>query len=262
MAISLGTCSMNTGQAFMHAPQVVQAQIASGETLSSPPSISGQAVGASSAAEARLSGRTHDKAVLIITGFLRNRYGQKRPLTLSASLAFEQTYNGIEGDSASAAEICALVSSLAGVSIRQDIAITGSVNQWGQIQAIGGVNEKVEGFFDVCRTVGLTGRQGVCIPQSNVRNLILRRDVRQAIADGEFHVYPIRTIDEGLELLTGFKAGSPEEEDTIHWRVEQRLSSMTEALKGLVGLHEARVISAGPPTREPPSPPRLPDEEP
>lgn len=212
--------------------------------------------------EARLSGRTHDKAVLIITGFLRNKYGQKRPLTLSASLAFEQTYNGIEGDSASAAEIYALVSALAEAPIRQDIAITGSVNQWGQIQAIGGVNEKVEGFFDVCRTIGLTGQQGVCIPQSNVRNLILRKDVRQAIADGEFHIYPIRTVDEGLELLTGFKAGSPDEEDTIHWMVDQRLDQMTETLKSLGGLREMRLVAGNGPMPEPPAPPKLPDDQP
>jgi ATP-dependent Lon protease len=212
--------------------------------------------------EARLSGRTHDKAVLIITGFLRNKYGQARPLTLSASLAFEQTYNGIEGDSASAAEIYALISNLAEVPIRQDIAVTGSVNQWGQIQAIGGVNEKVEGFFDVCRTVGLTGQQGVCIPQSNVKNLILRKDVRQAIADGEFHIYPIRTIDEGLELLTGFKAGSPDEEDTIHWRVDQRLTKMAELLRGFDGSRGMRFVSTAAPTPEPPAPPRLPDDEP
>jgi len=212
--------------------------------------------------EARLSGRTHDKAMLIITGYLRNEYGHKRPLTLSASLAFEQTYNGIEGDSASAAEIYALVSALAEVPIRQDIAITGSVNQWGQIQAIGGVNEKVEGFFDVCRTIGLTGQQGVCIPQSNIRNLILRRDVRQAIADREFHVYPIRTVDEGLELLTGFKAGSPDEEDTIHWKVDQRLGQMTETLRGLGGLREMRMMSSNATTPEPPAPPKLPDDQP
>lgn len=212
--------------------------------------------------EARLSGRTHDKAVLIIAGFLRNLYGQKRPLTLSASLAFEQTYNGIEGDSASAVEIYALLSNLAHVPIRQDIAVTGSVNQWGQIQAIGGVNEKVEGFYDVCRTVGLTGKQGVCIPQSNVKNLILRRDVRQAIADGDFHIYPIRTVDEGLELLTGFKAGSPDEENTIHWRVEQRLSSMMETLRGLGGMRETRIFPANQQVPGPPRPPRLPDDEP
>ena len=212
--------------------------------------------------EAKLSGRTHDKAVLIIGGFLRNKYGQKRPLTLSASIAFEQTYSGIEGDSASAAEIYVLVSNLAQVPIRQDIAVTGSVNQWGDIQAIGGVNEKIEGFFDVCRVIGLTGRQGVCIPQSNVKNLILRKDVRQAIADGEFHVYPIRTVDEGLELLTGFKAGSPEEEGTIHWRVEQRLDQMTETLRGLAATREIRMIPTAPEQPEPPAPPRLPDDQP
>ena len=212
--------------------------------------------------EAKLSGRTHDKAVLIIGGYLRNKYGRNRPLTLSASICFEQTYSGVEGDSASAAELYALVSNLAQIPIRQDIAVTGSVNQWGQIQAIGGVNEKTEGFFDVCRQVGLTGRQGVCIPQSNVRNLVLRKDVQQAIADGVFHIYPIHTIDEGLELLTGYKAGSPEEEDTIHWLVEQRLSRMTEQLKGFEGIRETRVIAAGPTAPEPPAPPKLPDDQP
>jgi lon-related putative ATP-dependent protease len=212
--------------------------------------------------EAKLSGPTHDKAVLILAGFLRNKYGQRKPLTLSASIAFEQTYNGVEGDSASAAELFALISNLARIPIRQDIAITGSVNQWGQIQAIGGVNEKVEGFYDVCRVVGLTGQQGVCIPQSNVRNLILRKDVQQAIADGEFHIYPIGTIDEGLELLTGYKAGSPDEEDTIHWLVEQRLSEMTEILRGLATMHETRMIPLAKPVPEPPAPPRLPDDQP
>jgi lon-related putative ATP-dependent protease len=212
--------------------------------------------------EAKLSGRTHDKAVLIIGGFLRNKYGQNRPLTLSASIAFEQTYNGIEGDSASAAEVYALLSNLAQVPIRQNIAITGSVNQWGQIQAIGGVNEKVEGFFDVCRAVGLTGRQGVCIPQSNIKNLILRKDVQQAIAEGEFHIYPIHTIDEGLELLTGFRAGSSDEEDTIHWLVAQRLDKMTEILRGLEGMRETRLITAVASPPEPPAPPRLPDDQP
>jgi ATP-dependent Lon protease len=200
--------------------------------------------------------------VLIITGYLRNKYGQRRPLTLSASITFEQTYSGIEGDSASAAEIYALVSNLAQAPIRQDIAVTGSVSQWGDIQAIGGVNEKIEGFFDVCRVVGLTGRQGVCIPQSNLKNLILRRDVRQAIADGEFHIYPIRTVDEGLELLTGFKAGSPEEEGTIHWRVERRLGQMIETLQGMAGLRETRIMSATQEQREPPAPPPLPDDQP
>ncbi len=212
--------------------------------------------------EARLSGRTYDKAILIITGYLRNTYGQHRLLTLSASIAFEQMYNGIEGDSASAAELFALISSLAQVPIRQDIAVTGSVDQWGQVQAIGGVNEKIEGFYDVCRQVGLTGQQGVCLPQSNVRNLILRKDVQQAIADGEFHIYPIRTIDEGLELLTGFKAGSSDEEDTVHWLVEQRLGQMADQLRSLQIAAPTRVIAPGAPTPEPPAPPRLPDDQP
>jgi lon-related putative ATP-dependent protease len=212
--------------------------------------------------EAKLSGRTHDKAVLIITGFLRNLYGRSRPLTLSASICFEQTYSGVEGDSASAAELFALISNLAQVPLRQDIAITGSVNQWGQIQAIGGVNEKTEGFFDVCREVGLTGQQGVCIPQSNVRNLILRKDVQQAITDGLFHIYPIRTIDEGLELLTGYQAGRVDQPDTLHWLVDQRLTKMMERLKGFETMRETRVITTGPTAPEPPAPPKLPDDQP
>jgi ATP-dependent Lon protease len=212
--------------------------------------------------EAKLSGRTHDKAVLIIGGYLRNVYGRNRPLTLSASICFEQTYSGVEGDSASAAELYVLLSTLAQIPIRQDIAVTGSINQWGQIQAIGGVNEKTEGFFDVCREVGLTGHQGVCIPHSNVRNLILRKDVQQAIADGVFHIYPVSTIDEGLEVLTGFKAGSADEEDTIHWLVSQQLTRMMEQMKGFEGLRETRVIATGPSAPEPPAPPRLPDDQP
>jgi ATP-dependent Lon protease len=153
--------------------------------------------------ESHLSGSIHDKGVLILAGYLRNRFGQHQPLALSASICFEQSYGGVEGDSASSAELYALLSRLTDKPLRQDLAVTGSVNQWGEIQAIGGVNEKIEGFYDVCRAIGLTGTQGVVIPEANVRHLILRRDVIDAVAQGRFHVYPIRTVDEGLSLLIG-----------------------------------------------------------
>jgi ATP-dependent Lon protease len=152
--------------------------------------------------ESHLSGSTHDKGVLILAGYLRNRFGQHQPLALSASICFEQSYGGIEGDSASSTELYALLSRLTDTPLRQDLAVTGSVNQWGEVQAIGGVNEKIEGFYDVCRVIGLTGTQGVLIPESNVRHLILRHDVIDAVAQGKFHIYAVRTIDEGLSLLS------------------------------------------------------------
>jgi ATP-dependent Lon protease len=212
--------------------------------------------------EAKLSGSTHDKGVLILAGFLRNTYGRRSPVTLSASICFEQNYGGVDGDSASSAELFALLSNLAEVPLRQDIAVTGSVNQWGQIQAIGAVNEKIEGFYDVCRQIGLTGEQGVCIPQSNVRNLVLRDDVRQAVAEGRFHIYPIHTIDEGLELLTGFKAGLSEVSDSLHGRVADRLRIMSDAVRGYGRDHETRVVPAGPPESPPPGPPKIPGDQP
>jgi ATP-dependent Lon protease len=212
--------------------------------------------------EAKLSGSTHDKGLLILSGYLRNLYGQQRPLALSASICLEQSYGGVEGDSASSTELFALLSNLAQVPLRQDIAVTGSVNQWGQIQAVGGVNEKIEGFFDVCRVVGLNSRQGVCIPASNVRNLVLRHDVRQALADGEFHVYPIETVDQGLELLTGKKAGSTQEEGTLHWVIDQRLDNMAKTLHRFASPHESRLISASPPPPEAPGPPKTPGDQP
>jgi predicted ATP-dependent protease len=212
--------------------------------------------------EAKLSGSTHDKGVLILAGYLRNTYGQDKPLALSASLCFEQSYGGVDGDSASSTELFALLSNLAQVPLRQDIAVTGSVNQWGQIQAIGGVNEKVEGFFDVCRLTGLTGNQGVCIPASNVKGLILRDDVRKAIADGDFHVYAIETVEEGLELLTGFKAGSPEEEGTLHRLVDERLRSMAEDLRAFGAARETRVVAPAGMEEKPPEPPKTPDDQP
>jgi lon-related putative ATP-dependent protease len=178
--------------------------------------------------EAKMSGKTYDKAVLIVSGYLRQTYAQDFPLSLSASLSFEQSYSGIEGDSASAAEVFALISSLSGIPLRQDLAVTGSVNQFGEIQPIGGVNEKIEGFFYTCREVGLTGHQGVVIPQQNVDNLVLNRDITGAVREGRFHIHPIRTIDEGLELLTGVRAGTAEEEGTIHHRAAQRLRKLAK----------------------------------
>ncbi|HXG18666.1 MAG TPA: ATP-binding protein [Methylomirabilota bacterium] len=181
--------------------------------------------------ESRLSGSIHDKGLLILAGYLRNRYGQDKPLALSASLCFEQSYSGVEGDSASSTELYALLSRLANLPVRQDIAVTGSVNQWGEIQAIGGVNEKIEGFFDICRVHGLTGKQGVMIPVSNVRNLVLRADVIEAVAQSQFHIYPIRTIDQGIELLTGVRAGSGEEDNTVNSLVSKRLRELAMGLK-------------------------------
>ena len=159
--------------------------------------------------EARMSGRTHDKGMLILAGFLGGRYAQERPLSISASIAFEQSYEGIDGDSASSTELYALLSSLTELPIKQAIAVTGSVNQRGEVQAIGGATLKIEGFFDVCRAMpgGLTGEQGVIVPAANVPNLMLREDVADAVAAGQFHIYPVRTIDEGIELLTGIPAG-------------------------------------------------------
>ena len=178
--------------------------------------------------ESHLSGSIHDKGMLILAGYLRNRFGQKQPLALSASLCFEQSYSGVEGDSASSTELYALLSRLSNVPLRQDLAVTGSVNQWGEVQAIGGVNEKIEGFFDVCRILGLTGRQGVLIPESNVRHLVLRRDVIEAVAQGQFHIYPVRTIDQGIEILTEIPSTATESVNVI---VEQRLKELAAGLK-------------------------------
>lgn len=178
--------------------------------------------------EAKLSGSTHDKGVLILSGYLRQMYAQDKPLTLSASVCFEQSYSGIDGDSASSTELYALLSRLANVPLRQDLAVTGSVNQWGDVQAIGGVNEKIEGFYDVCAERELTGTQGVLIPQANVRNLMLRADVVDAIAARRFHVYPVRHVDQGIELLSGMPAGSVDTPDTFHYKVNARLRQLAQ----------------------------------
>jgi lon-related putative ATP-dependent protease len=180
--------------------------------------------------EVALGGPLHSKGVLILAGFLGGRFGRNRPLSLNASLVFEQSYGGVDGDSASAAELFALLSVLAEAPICQSFAVTGSVDQRGQIQAIGGVNEKIEGFFDVCHAAGLSGEQGVVIPAANVGHLMLRRDVVAAAEEGRFSITPIDTVDEGIALLTGIAAGTPDAEgayppDTINGRVAARLDA-------------------------------------
>jgi lon-related putative ATP-dependent protease len=160
--------------------------------------------------EVALGGPLHSKGVLILSGFLGARFARRQPLALSASLVFEQSYGGVDGDSASSTEVYALLSALSGVPIRQSLAVTGSVNQHGEVQAIGGANEKIEGFFDVCMARQLTGDQGVLIPAANVKHLMLRQDVVDAVAEERFHIYPVSTIDEGIELLTGVAAGAPD----------------------------------------------------
>jgi len=158
--------------------------------------------------ESHLSGRFHDKGMQIISGYIRRMFAQDKPLSLDASLCFEQSYSGVDGDSASSTEIYALISALAGVPTRQDLAVTGSVNQQGDIQPIGGVNQKIEGFYDVCRLKGITGKQGVLIPAENVEDLMLREDLIEAVANGQFHIYPVTRIEQGIEILTGRCAGT------------------------------------------------------
>jgi lon-related putative ATP-dependent protease len=186
--------------------------------------------------EVELSGPIHSKGVLILSSYLGHKYAQSEPLTLSASLVFEQSYSGVEGDSASSTELYALLSSLSGYAIDQGIAVTGSVDQHGRVQPIGGVNQKIEGFFDVCQARGLTGGQGVIIPTANLRHLMLRQDVIDAVAAGQFHIWAIDTIDEGISLLTGLEAGALDEnglypEGTINRAVADRLAEMVKALK-------------------------------
>jgi predicted ATP-dependent protease len=187
--------------------------------------------------EANLSGRFHDKGVHIISGYLRRTFAQDRPLSLSASLCFEQSYSGVDGDSASSTEIYALLSALSDLPIRQDLAVTGSVNQQGDVQPIGGVNQKIEGFYDVCRLEGLTGKQGVLIPAQNVDDLMLRDDVIEAVSGGQFHISPVAKIEEGIEILTGVAAGNISngagkfEADSVFARVDARLQKMAETMK-------------------------------
>jgi predicted ATP-dependent protease len=190
--------------------------------------------------ESKLSGKAHDKGVLILGGFLGGKYAQQHPLSLSSSVCFEQSYDDVDGDSASSTELYAILSSLAEIPIRQSIAVTGSVNQNGEIQAIGGINYKIEGFFDLCRLKGLTGRQGVLIPRANLRNLMLRSDVVEAAQAGKFHIYAVGTIDEGIEVLTGVPGGERKRDGgypdgSVNERVQKKLLHYAEQQKQLAG---------------------------
>ncbi len=183
--------------------------------------------------EVEMSGPIHSKGVLILAGFLGSRYAAERPLSLSASLVFEQSYSGVDGDSASSAELYALLSAIGRIPLRQSLAVTGSVNQLGQVQAVGGVNEKIEGFFDLCERRDLTGDQGVLVPSANVKHLMLAERVVNAVADGKFHIYPVSKIDQGMEILTGLAMGDPDEEgeypkDSVNGMVQARLEELTE----------------------------------
>ena len=193
--------------------------------------------------EAEMSGPIHNKGVYILAGYLRGKYAQDKPITMSASLCFEQSYSGVEGDSASSTEIYALLSSISGLPLRQDIAVTGSVNQKGEIQPIGGVNEKIEGFFDVCKAKGLTGKQGVMIPYLNVDDLMLRKDVVQAVKEGKFHIYPVKAIDQGVEVLTGMEAGERQDgggfkEGTVNDLVDKKLRELGMKIREFEGGEE------------------------
>jgi predicted ATP-dependent protease len=186
--------------------------------------------------EANLSGRFHDKGVHIISGFLRTRFAQDTPLSLAASICFEQSYSGVDGDSASSTEVYALLSALSGLPLRQDIAVTGSMNQQGDIQAIGGVNEKIEGYYDVCKIQGLSGKQGVMMPASNVEDLMLREDILDAVVAGKFHIWPVEKVEQGIEILTGRAAGERDghgrfEEGTVFGLVDERLRAMAHTMK-------------------------------
>lgn len=186
--------------------------------------------------EAQMGGPIHTKGVLILGGYLANKYAQDKPLSLTAKLVFEQSYEGVEGDSASSTELYAILSALSGLPLRQSLAVTGSVNQKGEVQAIGGVNEKLEGFFELCKAKGLTGDQGAMIPASNVENLMLKEEIMEAAKAGNFRIFPVSTIDEGIEVLTGVAAGERRadgtyEEGTVNYRVNMRLREMAEKFK-------------------------------
>jgi predicted ATP-dependent protease len=182
--------------------------------------------------EATLGGPMHSKGVMILWGYLAGRFAEDAPLALAATLVFEQSYDAVDGDSASAAELFALLSALADAPLRQDLAVTGSVNQWGEIQAVGGVNEKIEGFFDVCAARGLSGSQGVLIPEANRQHLMLREDVVAAVREGRFNVSTIKTVDEGIALMTGLEAGQKGADGfgaaTVNGRVAARLRAFAE----------------------------------
>ena len=193
--------------------------------------------------EVKLSGPIHDKGVLILTGYLGGRYAHDKPLSFSASICFEQSYEGVEGDSASSTELYAILSALAGIPLKQGIAVTGSVNQLGKVQPIGGVNYKIEGFYAVCKAKGLTGEQGVLIPATNVRHLMLKEEVVEAVRAGRFHIWSVATIDQGIEILTGVPAGErgadgSYPEGTINFLVDKRLEEFGESMKKFSATHE------------------------
>ena len=199
--------------------------------------------------EVELSGPIHGKGVLILSGYLLRQYGRTGPLSLWASLVFEQSYSLVEGDSASLAELCVLLSAISGVPLRQDIAVTGSVNQHGQVQPVGGVAEKVEGFFDLCRGQGLSGTQGVLVPARNRRHLMLRDDVVEAVRTGQFHLWAADEVDDVLELLTRSPAGQADAtgiypEGTLHHSVAEQLLRFAATLKALAGPEEHRAEPA------------------
>jgi lon-related putative ATP-dependent protease len=190
--------------------------------------------------ETELGGAFHSKGVMILSSFLAERYAKSQPFSVAASLAFEQSYGPVDGDSASLAETCAILSSLADVPIRQNYALTGSLDQHGQVQPIGGVNEKIEGFFDVCKARGLSGEQAVIIPRPNVDNLMLRADVVDAVRSGRFHIHAVATVDETLHLLTGQEAGAPDTEggypaESVNGRIDRRLREFVEIQKRVAG---------------------------
>ena len=199
--------------------------------------------------EVELSGAIHSKGVLILASFLAARYSRNRPLSLSGSLVFEQSYGFVEGDSASLAELCALLSDLAQAPIKQSLAVTGSVNQFGQVQAIGGVNEKIEGFFDICKARGLSGEQGVLIPTANIKHLMLKREVRDAVSAGQFQIYAIDTVDEAIELLTGVPAGMPDAqgklpEGSINFRVAACVFELSLIRQEFAGVGEKAKVKS------------------
>ena len=173
---------------------------------------------------------------MILTGYLQGKYGGDKPLSLGASVGFEQSYSEVDGDSASSTELYALLSELSGLPISQSIAVTGSVNQAGEVQAIGGATQKIEGFYGVCKAHGLNGGQGVMIPRDNLKHLVLKDEVVQAVEDGKFSIYAVSTIDEGIEILTGVPAGEPDDkggypEGTVHYLVEQRLEDLAKSAR-------------------------------
>lgn len=186
--------------------------------------------------EVEMGGPVHSKGVLILTGYLGQKFARDKPSSLAARLVFEQSYEGVEGDSASSTELYALLSALSGLPVKQEIAVTGSVNQQGEVQAIGGVNQKIEGFYDVCKVKGLTGKQGVIVPESNVKNLMLREDVVEAVRSGKFHIWTVKTVDDGIEALTGVSAGQRDDdghfpEGSVNYLVEKRLEEFAQNLK-------------------------------